>query len=207
VAYDPDRQRVVLYGSNSDPVRDTWEWDGATWTQVNPPGNSPRVDWAAMAYDQARKRQVLFGGVTQSAGQPGDPVWFFGSPASSQSVGTACAGANGPVVLACSVPFLGNPSLHLDLLSARATSPCVVVLASGTQNLALGGGCTLYLDGALLPLVTASDQGGFASVQLSVPLDAALRGAVLYAQGFVVDPVGPVAGLVLSAGLRLVLGE
>jgi hypothetical protein len=35
IAYDPSRQRVVLYGGTLDQVNadDTWEWDGTTWHQ------------------------------------------------------------------------------------------------------------------------------------------------------------------------------
>ena len=41
----------------------------------------------------------------------------------------------------------------------------------------------------------------------ALPLDASLRGGAAYAQAFVVDPQGPFAGLAVSAGLKLVLGD
>ena len=40
---------------------DTWEWDGATWTQVAVDGPRPRFG-ARMVYDSARKVVLLFGG-------------------------------------------------------------------------------------------------------------------------------------------------
>ena len=68
LAYDALRRRVVLFGGVRTGVRtealatDTWEWDGTTWlarpTLVAPP---PRQD-AAMVYDAARRKTVLFGG-------------------------------------------------------------------------------------------------------------------------------------------------
>jgi hypothetical protein len=38
LAYDPVRKRVVLYGGSIDPGNgdDTWEWDGARWTAMQP---------------------------------------------------------------------------------------------------------------------------------------------------------------------------
>ena len=46
MAYDSMRRSVVLFGG--DPVRaaligDTWQWDGADWTQLADTGPSPRA--------------------------------------------------------------------------------------------------------------------------------------------------------------------
>jgi hypothetical protein len=70
MAYDSARRRVVLFGgqdgtsSNVVPLGDTWEWDGTSWTRVGQgaPGPSARMG-TAMAYDAARGRIVLFGGL------------------------------------------------------------------------------------------------------------------------------------------------
>lgn len=67
MAYDRDRGRIVLFGgyrrSQAGDVRlgDTWEWDGASWARVATEGPSPR-NGAALAYDERRRRTVLFGG-------------------------------------------------------------------------------------------------------------------------------------------------
>jgi hypothetical protein len=65
MAYDPGRERVVLFGGQNGALRlgDTWEWDGAAWTEVTPPAGSPepRVQ-PAMAYCRQTERVVLFGG-------------------------------------------------------------------------------------------------------------------------------------------------
>jgi hypothetical protein len=64
LAYDPQRERIVLFGgldSSGTPLGDTWEWDGRRWKQVADSGPPPRR-WSAMAYDEARGAMVLFGG-------------------------------------------------------------------------------------------------------------------------------------------------
>jgi hypothetical protein len=164
-----------------------------------------------MAYDAARQCVVLFGG--------GDPyatfdytladTWLYGDlvPAAAQTIGSACAGTNGPPAIASNLPAFDHRPFVLDLLSARASAPCLFLLATGTQTLHLGGGCTLYLNGVFVPLFSATNAAGFASVKLAIPLDRALRGGATYAQGFVLDPRGSFAGLALSAGLQFVIGD
>ncbi len=67
MAFDPLRQRVVMFGGYSHltgPFGDTWEWDGSCWTQVDDSGPSARES-AAMAYDGSRQRVVMHGGFTE----------------------------------------------------------------------------------------------------------------------------------------------
>jgi hypothetical protein len=52
-----------------------------------------------------------------------------------------------------------------------------------------------------------TNPSGFASVKLAIPVEPALRGFVVYAQGFVFDPMGSFSGFSFSAGLQLVLGD
>jgi hypothetical protein len=110
-------------------------------------------------------------------------------------------------VLASSQPFLGNQGFVLDLLSARASTSCLFVLAPDTQALHLGGGCTLYLEGFFASLFTGTNTSGFASVKLSIPFDSTLRGAPIYTQAFVLDPMGSFAGIAFSPGLKLLPGD
>lgn len=70
MAYDSNRERVVLYGGSdwlrSQQHSDTWEWDGARWLdRSRAPGPGPRRGHA-MAYDTARGRVVLFGGMVDT---------------------------------------------------------------------------------------------------------------------------------------------
>lgn len=81
MAWDAARQRAVLFGGLDDsnfggnPLAETWEWDGATWSQRFPahaPGG--REVWA-MAYDATLQQTVLMGG--QSAAGVLQDVWHW----------------------------------------------------------------------------------------------------------------------------------
>lgn len=71
MAYDSDRQRVVMFGGETGTgvVGGLWEWNGVagTWElrQIASPTPSPRA-CHAMAYDSARHRLCVFGGMTAS---------------------------------------------------------------------------------------------------------------------------------------------
>jgi cysteine-rich repeat protein len=66
LAYDPIRERVVLYGDGGVLAYDTWEWDGNDWTERTP-ALSPAVTNAIAMYDAARQRVLLVGIVVFSA--------------------------------------------------------------------------------------------------------------------------------------------
>jgi hypothetical protein len=77
MAFDEGRGEVVLFGGNrvlfgaptvwNTLLDDTWVLRGATWTRKSTSdGPSARAE-AAMAYDQVRKRIVLFGGYSRTA--------------------------------------------------------------------------------------------------------------------------------------------
>jgi hypothetical protein len=64
-----DGDHVVMFGGTICPelceyfFRDTWTWDGTTWTQQFP-ATSPRGRYGgAFAYDQATHNTLLFGGL------------------------------------------------------------------------------------------------------------------------------------------------
>ncbi|MCR9248271.1 MAG: hypothetical protein NXI31_24855 [bacterium] len=74
MVYDQLRDRTVLYGGlvatffGANYLDDTWEWDGANWSQVtttNTPGGlvgNPGLGEVSMAYDVIGGATVLFGG-------------------------------------------------------------------------------------------------------------------------------------------------
>src|SRR5207249_8793717 len=74
--FDPTASRVVLFGgaSGSNFLADTWSWDGSEWTQVADTGPAARSGHA-LAYDDARKCVVLFGG-RGTANLLGELVWI-----------------------------------------------------------------------------------------------------------------------------------
>jgi hypothetical protein len=73
MAYDSGRGRTVLYGGRSSTafLNDTWEWDGANWTQMADAG-PPARSGAAAAYDAERNQTVIFSG---SNGDPDTWGW------------------------------------------------------------------------------------------------------------------------------------
>jgi hypothetical protein len=67
LAYDQARGKVVLFGGYNPSLgsflSDTWEWDGSAWTQGAPGFGPVGRTGHALAYDGARSRVVLFGGL------------------------------------------------------------------------------------------------------------------------------------------------
>jgi len=68
MAYDSLRDRTVLFGGLNGS--ETWEWDGASWTQRFPATLPPGRTRAQLAFDSANGVMVLFGGQ--------DATSFFG---------------------------------------------------------------------------------------------------------------------------------
>ena len=89
MAYDTRRGRVVLYGGWENPVNpdfnDTWEWDGATWTQIAASPGSAGRSGHALAYDSARGKVVLFGGKSKTMGVLSD-TWEYDGIGWSQRI-------------------------------------------------------------------------------------------------------------------------
>ena len=99
MAYDPDANRVVLFGgwtmrrdNTLFPTNDTWIWDGTDWTKIRPPVSPPPRQQAAMAYDAKNKRVVLFGGSKPDDPFAGDTWTFDGTRWRELKTATAPAG-------------------------------------------------------------------------------------------------------------------
>ncbi|MBI4712504.1 MAG: hypothetical protein HY762_04270 [Planctomycetes bacterium] len=80
MAYDAARGKVVLFGGYNIPTKtrlgDTWEYDGTNWTQRFPANSPPPRNHFAMAYDSARQKIVIFGGIVgQDPAGGGDDTW------------------------------------------------------------------------------------------------------------------------------------
>jgi hypothetical protein len=92
MAYDSDRGVTVFFGGefsgggddDIDYYNDTWEYDGSSWKQIVITGTKPSPrSGHAMAYDAARNRLVLCGGVNNSGYS--SETWVY---ASDGTVGT-----------------------------------------------------------------------------------------------------------------------
>lgn len=72
MAYDDVGREVLLFGGafqcyeQECPLRDTWTWDGVMWNQERPASSPPARALMSAAYDAARQRVVLFGGLGYS---------------------------------------------------------------------------------------------------------------------------------------------
>jgi len=82
LAYDPIRERVILFGgsksgSAASTVAETWFYDGTDWTQ-GPLGTTPRMRHG-VAFDRHRDRLVVFGGQNASEVELGDTAEFDGT--------------------------------------------------------------------------------------------------------------------------------
>ena len=69
MVYDPATKEVVLFGGATSSngmiatLGDTWEWNGQTWTKMNPANSpSPRAG-SAISYDESTRTVLLFGGI------------------------------------------------------------------------------------------------------------------------------------------------
>lgn len=89
MAYDPLRQRTVLFGglaSPTTPLQDTWEWNGTTWFLRTPTTTPGARFGAVMSWDPVRSRIVLFGGDSFAA--VSNEVWEWdGTNWAPRSVG------------------------------------------------------------------------------------------------------------------------
>ncbi len=90
--WDPVRQRVVMFGGYSVTStarvlnNDTWEWNGTGWSLVNLAGPTPRY-MHAMAYDAARARIVMFGGIS-GVGRLNNDTWLWNGSAWARDTST-----------------------------------------------------------------------------------------------------------------------
>ncbi len=66
LAYDPIRQKTVMWGGCCGDQNTVWEWNGATWTPVAPTSviNPPMRTGHAMAFDFVQQKVAMVGGDT-----------------------------------------------------------------------------------------------------------------------------------------------
>jgi hypothetical protein len=74
IAFDPVRNRTVIFGMGNWAMNQTWEFDGEVWSQI--PISGPRGrDMTGRAWDARRERIVLFGGNAEGRTIPMDDTW------------------------------------------------------------------------------------------------------------------------------------
>jgi hypothetical protein len=159
-AWDPVRQRVVLFGGvlASGNSNEVWEFDGTTWSLRAGVGTPPSARFgAAVAYDVARSRLVVSGGNTGGMSQfdtwelgttwqevttaPLSPARYFAAAAfhtaTARTVSACGNGTSG--ILASASSFDGTT--WTALASAPTSRGWVVMTSDSTRGkLVLFGG-------------------------------------------------------------------
>lgn len=101
-AFDTHRQVLVVFGGagvrNGSRYGDTWEWNGRAWAErdVRTPGAR---DHHAMAYDEARRQVVMYGGWNGDHAFPTD-TWTWDGIAWTQADTTTGPGGIGHLAMA-----------------------------------------------------------------------------------------------------------
>lgn len=202
LAHDPLRNRTFLLGGWVGPptqvtqLADVWELIPPNWVQVLPAGFVA----GAMAFDSAAGHTVIY--------EPVGNTHTFGPHPRAQtaSFGSGCPGSRGTPLLTSTEPYLGNANFVLELLDTLPAAPAAVALATQQGSLSLGGGCTLYLGGTVVPLFTVTGVRGTSALRLVIAPNPALRGLPMFAQAAILDPAGA-SGAAWTAGRHLVIGD
>ena len=86
VMFGEDDCSTLGAGCGAKYTSEVWEWNGALWKHASPSAKPPGRLFGSIAYDSARGRTVLFGGVPDSV-PPGDTwewdgaTWYEAHPA------------------------------------------------------------------------------------------------------------------------------
>jgi hypothetical protein len=219
LAYDAWRGRTILFSGNTAGlgfVADTWEYDGTTWTQLSTTASPAQRWWHALAFDMARGRMVLFGGMGWNGYLTDTTELLPPAVATWTRYGAGCAGSGGMPVLDAlpnTRPALGTPfTLQLTSLPSQSGN---VLLAFGfglthwnltalPVSLDPVGlpGCRMWIGPAANGLFLLSHAGGTANFAIAIPATQALAGLVVGTQALVFDAAAPGGiGSVTNAGI------
>jgi hypothetical protein len=199
MAFDLRQGRIVLVLQSSPPATpaaDVWSYDGTTWSSVTIAA-SYRVGYPHTAVGmQANGGVLVLDGSHVLALSP--------VPALARNYGSAC-GTAPPVLSGRTWPRIGSAAFGLDVAQAAANAPLALVAATAAANVPVGA-CTLLVAPGQAGLFALADAGGFRSLDLPVPAAPGLLGLTLFFQAAALQPASP-AGFVLTAGLRVVVGD
>lgn len=217
MAYDSVRGVCVLTGGldpmTGNPILDTWEFDGAGWTQL-PTATTGRYG-TTMAFLPAIRKCMQFGGLDPATFNDLGDTWLFG--ANSRVFGNGCAGSNGvPALAAVDAPRLGQ-NFVLQASNLRVASAfAFLVVGFSDQTSALGAlplsltsfgmpGCSLLVSGDASTLVPTT--AGAATITSLLPNDVGLVGVNLFHQVASIDPSANAGGFAVSNAHHGVVGR
>ena len=156
LVFDQQRGKIVLFGGDHfqpydlGESNDTWEWDGATWTE-DWPATAPAIrSGAVMTYDLARGRLVLFGGWNAAT----SPVTIYGD---SWELGT---GIQTPAGTQNATLDVGGFGLNLGNVNVGSTSnggAAFRLTSTGTGPLTVN---SITATGSDFPMTTDCPVGG-----------------------------------------------
>ena len=214
------RNLCVLFGGR-DPVtmqilNDTWEHDGATWTQINNTYGGvypPRAEFG-ITHDFVRDRLVTFGGAIAN-GSLRDDTWEFG--AQWTPFGLGCAGSAGvPALVGGSLPELGGIATA-SLVNLPPSSPFALLAVGLSRTQWAFGNLPMLLTSFGMPncrtytsvdlLTTLAASGGVATWSWNVPSQSIFLGTTFYLQGVSWDPGVNALGLTVSNATTMVVGN
>jgi hypothetical protein len=189
--FDATRGRVALVGMTTG--FGLWEYDGVDWARRSGIDGLVFASVPTMSVDGSG-RLLVYDGRSLRRLQGTLPAIEF--------VGTAC-GSPPAVLMARAAPRVGSQQFGLDL-AAVPGAIAALGLAAAQTNVPLGNACTLWLGPVLDARLALADGVGWSRFDLPVPASPTLLGVTAYAQGGAIDASG---GLVVSQGLRIVIGE
>jgi hypothetical protein len=190
-------------------------WDGSSWTLLTASGSGR--GHAAIAFDEARNRPVIFGGEQPFVGTfLGTTIELVPPIGPGAPYGAGC-GAPAPALApdATSPPRIGTTARAN--LSALPTP--VAVMMVGWSDTTFNGftlpvslaaigmaGCDLLQSADVFGLPVAMTGSTTAAYSLSLPNDASLVNLNLYLQAVAYSPGSNQAELVVTNGLRWLVG-
>ena len=222
MAYDPVGDRVLVHGGETawGCVRDFWSWDGVDWTLHLTTGQAPSARSGHVMYlDPVSRQLILFGGGCDGAYF--NDVWRVQMPvlSSSRAFGVGCGGTAGVLGLQAqsrSLPILGQ-TFVAELTNVPSSPGVPFVFAGSRRDRWLSGplpldlsifgmpGCFLRVSpDSVAPMSVTAGQPTFA---LPIPNTPAILSLRMFLQGAVADPGANAAGITVSNGLTLRLGE
>lgn len=143
------------------------------------------------------------------AAQPGAPL------AAAIDLGSGCSGTSGTAfTLAAAPPIIGEANWAANLAGGPPGGGASVFTTPtpGTNPIPVGGGCSIYLDFAIVVLSNPTvgplplDGAGSLAIPFAVPNNPSLAGLRITAQAVVPDPGANANDVLLSNGLDLFFG-
>ncbi|MCR9247472.1 MAG: hypothetical protein NXI31_20770 [bacterium] len=116
-AFDGNRGRMIIFGGvvGQSALGDTWEWDGANWTQIVTPGPSARA-LAQMTHMAFQQQTALYGGTSG-----GGETWIYDG--STQTWSQAVTATQPPTATGHTLTYDGPRDVALLISPGTTGSP------------------------------------------------------------------------------------